>query len=640
MRFIFYCILLTILTILSNLSECNAQVDLTKYVSDDFFSVSPVIDQESMIEDNDDNGFTSQFQFEMTTGFAFWENGELDEAIYHFEQMSDEYEIPILKYYLGMIQYEKDNYDASILHFSEVLDENPLFLEAKYMLGIIAVETENRKLAKTYFKELIAIPAYQAYGYHGMGTLGVNDGSPFFALKNFKKCLIADSTFQSAYAPLIFIYLYLDNVRSARKLIEKGLEIYPKWENGIMMRAMISVIEEQNTEQFEKDVNYLIQLNPDNYHYYSMKGYLEYEYGNYSKAVNLFHKAYNLSLDSVRTGEFKFNSRFKTEESIQRSLNYYMDNFAMDLDMRAYLDRGICEFVLDNKNGSLDYLDSAITIGDNSVVYTFKASVHKAMFGHLEKAVSSYSKAIELDSINWIAYSYRGTLNMKLGNVEEAYSDFNKVIELKPGSKEGYKNRGNVLIENGHYMQAYKDYSIAIGIDKTDTDLFLNRAMASLSLKELAIAMVDLNEILKINTNDGEAYYLKYRMFLNLGDTLWAIACLDSASKFVKHKNEYHKELLQMATDNQLDEQVTSAYNRLIKYNSWQHSYRLERGKYLLERGKYKEALLDLKKYVKRIKRSGEGNYYLAKTYSELGNLEDASKHMRKSVRLGYRIDR
>ena len=95
-----------------------------------------------------------------------------------------------------------------------------------------------------------------------------------------------------------------------------------------------------------------------------------------------------------------------------------------------------------------------------------------------------------------------------------------------------------------------------------------------------------------------------------------------------------------MATDNQLDEQVTSAYNRLIKYNSWQHSYRLERGKYLLERGKYKEALLDLKKYVKRIKRSGEGNYYLAKTYSELGNLEDASKHMRKSVRLGYRIDR
>ncbi len=613
------------------------QVNVTKYATSDLFEVKPLINQDNVeLIKTEEEQTHSQFEEEVSIGMKFWETGDLDEAIYHFEQMSDEYEMYIFDYYLGLIQYQNENNEAAVSHFEAALEKEPLFLESKYMLGILAVESKENKTARNYFKELTKIPLYESYGEHGLGLISLNEGQPYVSLAHFKKCLDADSSFSEVYIPLFTIYFYLNNYKKAREVIEKGIQIYPKWEQGIMVRAMLSVIQEQNTDQFTKDLDYLIELDPNNYHYHSIKGYLEYEYKNYSEAVKIFHKAYSIGVDSLRQGEFKFNSKFKREESIQRSLNYYMENPAMDVEMRNYLNRGICEFVQDEKKTAIQYLDSAIAIGDNPVVYTFAGSVYRSMYGSNKKAIDMYTRAIELDSTNWIAFSYRGEERLKNDETPEAYHDFSKVIELRPKSKEGYKNRGNILLKNGFYLESYKDYSFAMGIDNTDTDLYYNRAISSISMEKYFNAEIDISKILDNNPDDGEAYYLKYQVKLGLGDTLAAIISLDSASKFEKYKNEYHQELLDMGKRYNMIAQCESAYDRLVKYNSWKHVYRLERGKFLFENGKYDAAILDLKKYVKRVKDSGEGNYYLSQVYFKLEDASNGEKYLKRAQRHGY----
>lgn len=322
-----------------------AQVDITKYASDDLFEIKPVITQEYLEqkEEEENPSYNSQLELEIAEGMKMWAGGEYDDAVYHFEKMADEYGSVLFTYYCGLINFEREDYNEAKEYFIESIANEPLFLEAKYMMGMIALEENDLKAARDYFKILSEVPEYEAYGDYGLGKLAMEEGNIYAVTKYFKRCIEADTTFLDAYIPLIVIDLYYEKYKHARKLIEQALRSDGEWQEGIMIRGMISLLQDQSIDQFEEDINTLIKLDPSNYHYYSMKGFLEMELGRFHEAVKMFKKAYNLELDSVRVGEFKFNSRFQREEPIQRALNYYFDHYVMESSVRNFLDKGICE---------------------------------------------------------------------------------------------------------------------------------------------------------------------------------------------------------------------------------------------------------------------------------------------------------
>lgn len=380
----------------------------------------------------------------------------------------------------------------------------------------------------------------------------------------------------------------------------------------------------------------MLLLDPDNYHYYSLKGYLQMEIGKYSEAVKMFRDAYNLEGDSLRLGEHKFSSKFKRNEGMQRSLNYYFDHYAMDPNARLFLDKGICLAIDNSKKSALALFDSALTIENHPAIHLFKGSTQRTMFIPEKTVIVSFTNSIKLDSSNWVAYSYRGEEYMKQGEVGAAYQDYTKVIELRPKTKEGYKNRGNILAESGRYAHAYKDYSYGLGIDSTDIDLYYNRAFMAIKMGFYENAESDLNIILKKKPTDGEAYFWKYQCKLVDGDSVNSVALLDSASKHSNYKDEFHKELLKQAIKLNSDELALNAHNRLVKYNSYEYKYLLERGKFHLERENHNLAIRDLEKYIKRRKNSGEAYHYLGLAFQNIGDTKNYKKHLKRARKLGY----
>ncbi|MEQ8471237.1 MAG: tetratricopeptide repeat protein [Marinoscillum sp.] len=626
---------LTLLTSLI-LNFTYAQVDVRKYATDDLFAVKPVIDSDNL--DKDQNvSKSSQWEVEIQKGIDFWSSGNYDEAQYLFEQLADEYpETPIFPYYLGMINYEREAYEESIEYFKNSLKLDPLFLDAKYMLGIVLLDAGEPKAAKTLFKELVNVPDYNAYGEHGLALYYLEAGSVYKAKNYFLKTVKSDPSFLQAYIPLVSIYMYLGNTTSARKVIEQALTADNKWEQGIIIRAMISLLQDENFDQFEKDINYLIDLAPDNYHYYSIKGYLQAELGEYTEAVKLFRDAYNLEGDSLRIGEHKFNSKFKRNEGMHRSLNYYFDNYALDADARLLLDKGICQAIDGSKKDALDLFDQAIEIENHPAIHLFKGSTQRTMFLSEKAVIATFTEALQLDTTNWIAYSYRGEEYMKQGEVNAAYLDYSKVIELKPKTKEGYKNRGNILAEVEEHAQAYKDYSYGLAIDTTDLDLYFNRALMAIKMGYHKNAVIDLDIIISNKPSDGDAYYWKYQCKLAMGDSVNSISLLDSASKHSNYNDDYHKELLQEAIKLNAPDLAINAHNRLVKYNSYDYKYLLERGKFHLKDENNEQAIKDLEKYIKRRKNSGEGHYYLSQAYAKNGDVKASEKHLKRCNKLGF----
>jgi len=402
-----------------------SQIDITKYASKELFEVKPIISQEQIEEDQvEEEEYSSQFDFDLKKGIDFWSNGDYDDAAFQFEELlSENPEVTLLHYYLGWVNYERDRNEAAKDHFATTLRQSPLFLEAKYMLGILAVEDKEMSEARTYLKPLIEVPKYAAYGHHGLGLVALYEGSVQRAYRNFKKSTEADSSFLEAYIPMINIDLFYNDIRRARKVVEKGLRADKDWQQGIIIRGIISLLQDENTFQFERDIDRLLELDPSNYHYHSIKGFLEIELANYSSAIKLFRTAYNLEVDSARKGEFKFSSSLKRDEAIQRSLNYYDENYDMDQSARDFLEKGICDLISGDKIEALEAFDQALTFEDNAVINTFKGTTQKTMSGRNQLVIRDYTTAIEQDSTNWVALSYRAEAHRINEDPQAAYND-------------------------------------------------------------------------------------------------------------------------------------------------------------------------------------------------------------------------
>jgi len=279
-------ITLSILYFFSDIERAHAQIDITQYASKDLFKVESIIGDKKIVENEDKEAYTSQFDYELKKGFAHWGNTELNEALSIFETLISEHkEVHALHYYAGQVNYESGHYEEAKDYFEEAFRLEPLFLESKYMLGLTQLEMKEEKGAKRIFEDLITVESYKAFGYHGIGLWALNTGNAQKAYNSFKKSIQSDPLFIESYVPMVVYDLYRGRVKTAREIVESALEVKDDWEQGIIIRALIATEQENNTDQFEKDIDRLIELAPYNFHYISIKGYLQVELGNYGDAI-------------------------------------------------------------------------------------------------------------------------------------------------------------------------------------------------------------------------------------------------------------------------------------------------------------------------------------------------------------------
>lgn len=86
-----------------------------------------------------------------------------------------------------------------------------------------------------------------------------------------------------------------------------------------------------------------------------------------------------------------------------------------------------------------------------------------------DKAITDYTKAIELNPKLANAYNNRGLVYFIRVEYDRAIGDYNEAIELDPKLAEAYRNRGNAYDARGEYDKAKADKKKAkeLGVKKT-----------------------------------------------------------------------------------------------------------------------------------------------------------------------------
>lgn len=91
-------------------------------------------------------------------------------------------------------------------------------------------------------------------------------------------------------------------------------------------------------------------------------------------------------------------------------------------------------------------------------------------------------------------YFYQGVANAKKGSLDRAISDFSKAIELNPDLTEAYYNRGLAFLKKNNFDFAIDDFNKAVEINPKYSEAYNNRSVAYFMKKEFELALEDLQK--------------------------------------------------------------------------------------------------------------------------------------------------
>lgn len=139
------------------------------------------------------------------------------------------------------------------------------------------------------------------------------------------------------------------------------------------------------------------------------------------------------------------------------------------------------------------------------------AHLHNDMY---DEGSAELSTAIEMDEGNitdyylWYATAYNnlGVEYIKRGKTTKALSHYTRAVEIDPGYAKAYYNRGLTYIKKGQRGRAIADFSEAIEIDPGYVQAFYNRGVAYAMRRQDQRALADYNEVIGMAPDYGKAY--------------------------------------------------------------------------------------------------------------------------------------
>lgn len=142
---------------------------------------------------------------------------------------------------------------------------------------------------------------------------------------------------------------------------------------------------------------------------------------------------------------------------------------------------------------------------NNTLAYNKRGLAYMENPATAQKALSDFSKSIELEPTYDQAWGNRGYLYFKANQFDKAEKDFDKAIALNPNYFKHYNNRGHLFYQQQNFEAALSDYNKCIALNDAYALAFNNRAIIYHQQGEKEKALADYNRALAINPNYASA---------------------------------------------------------------------------------------------------------------------------------------
>ena len=167
-------------------------------------------------------------------------------------------------------------------------------------------------------------------------------------------------------------------------------------------------------------------------------------------------------------------------------------------------------------------ITKAIEVDSKQYIFFINLGLVRQEQGELDKSIEAYHKAIEINPNDARIYYNLGAAQKKQGKLDNAIQTYQQAIEINPDDAEIYNSLGTTLQKQEKLDQAIQVYHRALEINSNYSEAFYNLGLALQEQGELDQAIQVYHRALEINPNYSEAYN-------NLGNVLKEQGKLDDA---------------------------------------------------------------------------------------------------------------
>ncbi|MBF2004954.1 tetratricopeptide repeat protein [Chlorogloeopsis fritschii PCC 9212] len=312
----------------------------------------------------------------------------------------------------GLAYYDLGNILHAVSDYTEALKLNPESIEAYYCRALARVALKNFPGALKDVNQAIFLNSNYASAYNLRAIIHRKQGYIHDAIANFKKAAE--------------LYLQQKDKENCRLCLEKIKELQPK-EKPVLVRQISSQVppiqspqvyftqllekaEKGDIRQALEDLNWALQVDPQDAQAYCCRGVVRCKQENYREAIADFNQALLLNFQ----------------------------------DPIVYRNRGRARFHLGDHQGAIADFNRALQIQpQDALLYNARGNTYRAM-GHYLAAIQDYTQALQLNPDDAQTYYNRGIAYAHLEEMQDAIADYQRAASIFC-EKEDWGNYQQVL---------------------------------------------------------------------------------------------------------------------------------------------------------------------------------------------------
>lgn len=180
--------------------------------------------------------------------------------------------------------------------------------------------------------------------------------------------------------------------------------------------------------------------------------------------------------------------------------------------------------LLKKTDGTISELEEACKLSPNHMAAQMMLADTYVRAGQPDKAEAQFTKVIERNADNPLAYNNRAMFRQANGNLEGAIADFDKSVELEPAFFQAVTNKGFALMKAGRAAEAIAAFDQSIKMNPDQPGAISLRGTTKLNSSDLRGAAADYRQVLEMDGRNPSAH-------ADLGFVYFFARQYDSAAK-------------------------------------------------------------------------------------------------------------
>ncbi len=259
----------------------------------------------------------------------------------------------------------------------------------------------------------------------------------------------------------------------------------------------------------------------------------------------------------------------------------------------------------------------------------------------LEKAsiaIVDFNQCLLINKNYIEAYYYRGLAHHKQRNLTFSYEDLLYYKQNNPTQKQVLIQLMNLSEEMEEINQSIQFATEYLSLDPKSIDVLKKRALYYSNLNQYQKAIVDLDECIKINSNDTNTWIMKGNIYFDASDFLKAIEAYNIVLlQYPENLNVLEHKADALLSNRNYDEAIKT-YRSLLILKTSDNNYLFNIGFSYLQLENYKEAIIFFNKVIENNPENIANALTLrGAAYQNLNLKLEACADWKKAVSIGFK---